>query len=481
MEYTRIEQENEVVLTYRPTEEIQPVVLRYERELPGRMAVTSEPSAPIKEPEPAERIDRKAVAEELQTPRRKKRGWLTGFLTALCLLVSFGCVGAGIWWIVDDLDGMFEITVNGAPVPDLPGNNGGSNGNSGSNGSQPEIPKGEYRDDEDRPQGETTIEAYRPEPGTSGTFRLVSVSEDRAPLTADEVYKKLFPSTVTILGIAEESYSVGTGIIFTADGYIMTNYHVIAGCSECEVWITDIYGIDSTYAARLVGGDEEQDLAILKVDAQGLTPAEFGVSSDLTVGDKVYAIGNPLGLELRSTFTDGIVSYVDRSVEVDGVTMTLLQTNAALNSGNSGGPLVNQYGQVVGINTIKMMSGYDTIEGLGFAIPTSIAERWVNDILALGKIRPQPVLGLMINRIPVKLDDGTIGLEVVEVTKGHSADLAGVLVGDYVVGFNGVSVSTVDDVYAQRQKLSVGDKVSIRVYRNGEYLELTMIMRAALN
>ena len=128
-----------------------------------------------------------------------------------------------------------------------------------------------------------------------------------------------------------------------------------------------------------------------------------------------------------------------------------------------------------------MMSGYDTIEGLGFAIPTSIAERWVNDILALGKIRPQPVLGLMINRIPVKLDDGTIGLEVVEVTKGHSADLAGVLVGDYVVGFNGVSVSTVDDVYAQRQKLSVGDKVSIRVYRNGEYLELTMIMRAALN
>ena len=127
------------------------------------------------------------------------------------------------------------------------------------------------------------------------------------------------------------------------------------------------------------------------------------------------------------------------------------------------------------------MSGYDTIEGLGFAIPTSVSERWIRDILTIGEIRPQPVLGLMINRIPVRLSDGSIGLEVVEVTKGLSGDRAGVQVGDYVVGFNGVTVSTIDDVYAQRHKLSVGDKVSIRVFRNGEYLDLTMIMMASLN
>ena len=137
---------------------------------------------------------------------------------------------------------------------------------------------------------------------------------------------------------------------------------------------------------------------------------------------------------------------------------------------------MNQYGQVVGINTIKMMSGYDTIEGLGFAIPTSIAERMINDILQTGKVRPRPVLGLMVNRIPVTLSDGTLGLEVVDVTKGLGADRAGIRVGDYVVAFNGVPVSRVEDIYEQRQMLSVGDVVSVRIFRNGEYLDLEMKM-----
>ena len=153
--------------------------------------------------------------------------------------------------------------------------------------------------------------------------------------------------------------------------------------------MTDEYGVDQEYDAMLVGGDADQDVAVLKIDAKDLTAAQFGVSDDLSVGDKVYAIGNPLGLELRGTFTDGIVSAVNRDVDVDGVTMTLIQTNAALNSGNSGGPLVNEYGQVVGVNTIKMMSGYDTIEGLGFAIPTSLAVRWINEIIQSGRIEPQ--------------------------------------------------------------------------------------------
>lgn len=473
MEYTRIEQENEVVLAYCPADHhVQPIVLRYERDLPLLMTEGKNPPAQIPEMLPFENQAPNPAADALQIPVKRKRSWLVGVLTILCLIISIGCVGAGIWWIADDIGGMFEITIDDVPVPDSSDN--------GNNSNTPQPPEGEYRDDEERPAGETTIEAYRPDQDMSGVFRLVNVPAGTEALTAGEIYKKLFPSTVTILGISEQSYSVGTGIIFTEDGYIVTNYHVIAGCSKCKVLITNIYGVDSTYSARLVGGDEEQDLAILKVDAQGLIPAEFGVSSALTVGDKVYAIGNPLGLELRSTFTDGIVSYVNRSVEVDGVTMTLLQTNAALNNGNSGGPLVNQYGQVVGINTIKMKSGYDTIEGLGFAIPTSIAERWITDILTIGEIRPQPVLGLTINRIPVILDDGTIGLEVVEVTKGLSADRAGIQVGDFVVGFNDVAVNTVDDVYAQRQKLSVGDKVNIRIYRNGEYLNLVMVMRASM-
>ena len=227
-----------------------------------------------------------------------------------------------------------------------------------------------------------------------------------------------------------------------------------------------------------MGYDEDNDLAVLKIDAIELPVAEFGVSDDLQVGDRVYAIGNPLGLELRNTLTDGLVSAIDRDVDVDGVTMTLIQTNAALNSGNSGGPLINQYGQVVGINTIKMMSGDDTIEGLGFAIPTSHAVRWVNEMIEFGEIQPQPVLGLSISLIPETLPDGSRGLEVMSVTEGLSGDNAGILVGDYIVSFAGQEVSSTSEILTLRRDMQVGDLVPVRIWRNGEYLDLTMEMMA---
>ena len=149
------------------------------------------------------------------------------------------------------------------------------------------------------------------------------------------------------------------------------------------------------YPDRFVAGDAENDLAVLRLEGDGLLPtAAFADSDDLTVGDKVYAIGNPLGYELRGTLTDGIVSAINRDVEVDGAVRTLIQTNAALNSGNSGGPLINEYGQVVGINVIKMSSRYSTIEGLGFAIPSASMERIVNDLLTYGALQPEPTLGV---------------------------------------------------------------------------------------
>ena len=240
---------------------------------------------------------------------------------------------------------------------------------------------------------------------------------------------------------------------------------------------TLLYRLDKI-KALLVGGDADQDLAVLKIDAQGLTPAEFGVSDELSVGDPVYAIGNPLGLELRSTFTDGIVSAVNRDVDVDGVIMTLIQTNAALNSGNSGGPLINQYGQVVGINTIKMMSGYDTLEGLGFAIPTSLAQRWVNELIEYGELQPQPLLGLTISRIPEVLDGELTGLRVEEVSPGLGGEAAGVEVGDYILSFNGQEITRIEQILSIRQTLSVGDMVEIQVWRDGEILTLTMEMMA---
>ena len=326
-------------------------------------------------------------------------------------------------------------------------------------------------------------EAHLPAYPSGGDFRMVlsPVPADTKPLDPGAVYEKMSPSTVAVLGQKGDMSSVGTGVILSADGYIITNYHVIAGCTSAVVLVTNEYNVDTPYEAEMVGGDRDLDLAVLKIDGTDLPAAEFGSSDDLAIGDKVYAIGNPLGLELRSTFTDGIVSAVNREVDVDGVTMTLVQTNTALNSGNSGGPLISQYGQVIGINTIKMMGGTDTIEGLGFAIPTSLAVRWINQILEDGEVQPTPILGIMINRIPVVLPDESLGLEVVEVTPGLGGEKAGILAGDVLVAFNGTPVHRIEEVMVLRRDLNVGDEVPVTIFRDGEYIDLTMEMMAPPN
>ena len=442
-----MEQQQEIVLTYRPGEQVEPVQLSYQRELPQGM---QPPPAP---PEPAWRA---AIAP----PEKQRRGgWGLVLFVVLSVVIVLVCLGVGIYY----------FAVNGLPAP----SGGGSDGGEREEEPLPDDGYDAFWRDWELPEEETTIARYP----NGGDIRLELIPASGNVLAPGEVYAKVNPSVVTVLGYQSVSASVGTGIIFSADGYILTNYHVIAGSYECSVLVTDEFGVDTRYDAQLVGGDADRDLAVLKADAQGLTPAEFGISDELAIGDRVYAIGNPLGIELRNTFTDGIVSAVDRDVYVDGVTMTLVQTNAALNSGNSGGPLINQYGQVVGVNTIKMMSG-DTIEGLGFAIPSSLAVRWVNELIDFGELQPQPVLGVTISRIPEVLPDGSMGLRVESVTPGLSGDKAGVRVGDYVVAFNGQSVATTEEILALRRDLRVGDKVPIRVCREGEYLDLTMTMMA---
>ena len=476
MEYKRIDQDGEIVLSYSAACHAEEIRLRYERELPQGMRE-----------EVSEEADRTAELRELcvavleeQQKKKRKRKWVAVTSIVLSILLSLTGLGAGAWWISRMVTNHFVVQIEGqgSNQDSDRGDSQKNEDNDSGNDSGNRVPGwGNDGGTTIRNEGVPNIEVYRPSVNVP-RFELIRVTESQKKLDSGEIYKKVAPSTVTVLGKYGSSYSVGTGVIFTSDGYIVTNYHVIAGCHGCEVWVTNAYGVDSTYAAKFVGGDEDKDLAVIKIEAEGLPAAEFGVSSDLSVGDKVYAIGNPLGTELRSTFTDGIVSAVDRTVDVDGVSMTLIQTNTALNSGNSGGPLINAYGQVVGINTIKMMSGEDTIEGLGFAIPSSLAERWINDILTLGEIRPSPVLGLSVNRIPVRLSDGTEGLQVLDVTKGLGAYRAGVRAEDVIVEFNGVTVHRVEDIYAERLKLSVGDEVIIRVYRDGEYLDLKMIMMA---
>ena len=236
--------------------------------------------------------------------------------------------------------------------------------------------------------GDITIQSWP----TGQGVKLDVLRDHGEALTAQEVYRQVNPSVVRVMVQVGSKASLGTGVIFTEDGYILTNYHVVEGGSDCYIALDT----GASYQASYVAGDPVNDLAVLKVDARDLPAAEFGDSEDLEVGDTVYAIGNPLGYELWGTMTDGIVSAVNREIRVDGHTMTLIQTNAALNSGNSGGPLINEYGQLVGLNVIKMSSSYFSIEGLGFAIPSAIMDRVVDDLLASGETQPQPILGLSV-------------------------------------------------------------------------------------
>ena len=320
--------------------------------------------------------------------------------------------------------------------------------------------------------GDITIQSWP----TGQGVKLDVLRDHGEALTAQEVYRQVNPSVVRVMVQVGSKASLGTGVIFTEDGYILTNYHVVEGGSDCYIALDT----GASYQASYVAGDPVNDLAVLKVDARDLPAAEFGDSEDLEVGDTVYAIGNPLGYELWGTMTDGIVSAVDRNVTVDGRTMTLIQTNAALNSGNSGGPLINEYGQVVGLNVIKMSSSYFSIEGLGFAIPSATMDRVVDDLLASGEPQLQPVLGLSVLLEATQLSETESGLEVVEVTEGLAADRAGVRVGDYVLAADGYPLETSKDLLWVRRQKRIGDELTMTLWRDGEILEVTLSLRESV-
>ena len=327
---------------------------------------------------------------------------------------------------------------------------------------------------------ELTEEVSIPTYPTGQGASLPLEREPREAITAQEVYRQVNPSVVTVMVRLEEGkdygrMSVGTGVIFTEDGYIITNYHVVEGGRECSVALDT----GRTYQAFYVAGDQENDLAVLKVDETGLPAARFLDSDSLQVGDKVYAIGNPLGVELRGTLTDGIVSAINRDVDVDGRTMTLIQTNAALNSGNSGGPLINECGQVVGINVVKMMSQYESVEGLGFAIPTASMERIVRDLLTFGQVQPEPSLGLLVAQLGTRLDGELWGIQVMGVTEGSAAEQAGVLKGDYVVRSGGEEITSSRALLRVRSRYYLGDELPITLWRDGELLEVTLRLEQA--
>lgn len=304
-------------------------------------------------------------------------------------------------------------------------------------------------------------------------FRLELQAAPEEELSLQGLYQNCSPSIVAISGYVDgkSAYSWGTGVVLSEDGLILTNTHVIEDCDRATVTLYD----DSVYEAKLVGADSISDVAVLKIEATGLPAASFGDSGSLMVGDKVAAIGNPLGETFRMTLTDGIISAIERGINYNGHSMTLLQTNTALNEGNSGGPLFNMYGQVVGITNMKMMSYFSSIEGIGFAIPSSTVKAVVDQLAENGEVRGRPSIGITVGAIPQEAVENyelPEGLYISAVAENSDAAAQGIREGDILTAIDGQSVISTEEVAAIRDTRSVGDSLRFTIWREGETFDV---------
>lgn len=266
--------------------------------------------------------------------------------------------------------------------------------------------------------------------------------------------------------------AAGSGFIISKEGYVVTNHHVIAGARSISI----VLDSGDTYDATLVGSDSLNDLAVLKIEGQDLPTVVLGESADLEVGELAVAIGNPLG-ELSGTVTAGIISALDREITIDGQTMYLLQTDAAINSGNSGGALFNSFGEVIGINTAK--NAGTGIEGLGFAIPIDHAKPIIESLIQNGSVIGRPRIGLYTQDLDEQMADQynlPVGVYVAQVEPGSPADDAGLLQGDVIIATNGEETLTTDAINRIKNNLSPGDRIELTLVRDGQTLQVTVIL-----
>ncbi len=301
------------------------------------------------------------------------------------------------------------------------------------------------------------------------------------PLSFNEIYKKVAPSVTAIIAETIYGKATGSGFVMSADGYVITNNHVVEGSAEITVMLHD----GTEYPAQIVGADRISDLAVIKIEANGLSPVEFGNSDTIEHGDPVAAIGNPLGIDLRNTITTGIISGVNRDIFVQDpagdIKMNVLQTNCAVNPGNSGGPLLNQYGQVIGIISSKIMSSTEqSVEGLGFAIPSSTAAPLVAQLIENGFVTGRPALGVTVDTSfsPTVAEDYGLpaGIRIREVNELSDAYQKGLRRNDIITHIDGEAVSGITDVNAIKEERNAGDVLRLTVYRAGQTLTMDVAL-----
>ena len=320
----------------------------------------------------------------------------------------------------------------------------------------------------------------------------VNKVDGQTEMSDAEVYAANVNSVVSInvtgtsgtnwFGQPVQTASAGSGFILTSDGYIVTNYHVVGDAQTIQV---TLYSGD-TYDAQYVGGDEDYDIAVIKIEATGLQAVTLGDSEELNVGDHVLAIGNPLG-ELTFSMSGGMVSSVNRTINVDGTPFNMIQTDTSINPGNSGGPLLNSYGEVVGIVSAKYSStgsNGETAEGLGFAIPINDVSSMIQDIMTNGYVSNRAYLGATIGTLNASMAqqyryDITEGAFVYSVEDGGPADQAGLQLGDVITAIDDTEITSLDDLTAARKSYTAGDTCTLTVYRQGETITLQLTWGAA--
>ena len=296
-------------------------------------------------------------------------------------------------------------------------------------------------------------------------------------MAGEDIYKKVNPSVVSVISTTSEGTGSGSGVIMSKDGYIITNNHVVDGAQSVSVQLSDGTSLD----AKIIGTDEQTDLAVIKVTpTSDLTAAEFGDSDELEPGEYAYAIGSPGGVQFANTITGGRISAINRDLTVNDRVMTLIQTDASINNGNSGGALINKYGQVVGITSAKLSGnafGSATVEGMGFAIPINTAKDIVDELIQNGYVSGRPSIGITGQN--VESADGKVsGVQVYSIDSRAKAASEGLQVGDVITAVDGTPTPDMDKVNELKQDKKAGDKLTLSVYRisTGKTLNITITL-----
>ena len=296
-------------------------------------------------------------------------------------------------------------------------------------------------------------------------------------MAGEDIYKKVTPSVVSVISTTSEGTGSGSGVIMSKDGYIITNNHVVDGAQSVSVQLSDGTSLD----AKIIGTDEQTDLAVIKVTpTSDLTAAEFGDSDELEPGEYAYAIGSPGGVQFANTITGGRISAINRDLTVNDRVMTLIQTDASINNGNSGGALINKYGQVVGITSAKLSGnafGSATVEGMGFAIPINTAKDIVDELIQNGYVSGRPSIGITGQN--VESADGKVsGVQVYSIDSRAKAASEGLQVGDVITAVDGTPTPDMDKLNELKQDKKAGDKLTLSVYRisTGKTLNITITL-----